>query len=61
MPKIRGFESPRAPRDRENVLQELRGKLRCAMEQADRGEFLDGETVFEEIRKLGTCKRTKKK
>lgn len=46
---------------RETALRELRGKLRRAIEQADRGEFLDGETVFGEIRKLGAHKRTKKK
>jgi antitoxin ParD1/3/4 len=46
---------------RETALRELRGKLRRAIEQADRGEFLDGETVFEEIRKLGASKRTNRK
>lgn len=43
---------------RETALRELRGKLRRAVEQADRGEFLDGEVVFEELRKLGARKRT---
>ena len=46
---------------RETALRELRAKLRRAIEQADRGEFLDGEMVFEEIRKLGTRKRTNRK
>lgn len=46
---------------RETALRELRAKLRRAIEQADRGEFLDGEAVFEEIRKLGARKRTNRK
>jgi antitoxin ParD1/3/4 len=46
---------------RETALRELRTKLRRAIEQADRGEFLDGEMVFEEIRKLGASKRTNRK
>ena len=46
---------------RETALRELRGRLSRAIEQADRGEFVDGEAVFEEIRKLSTRKRTKNK
>ena len=46
---------------RETALRELRAKLGRAIEQADRGEFLDGEVVFEEIRKLGARKRMNRK
>ena len=42
---------------RETALKELRAKIRRAVEQADRGEILDGDAVFEEIRKLGTRAR----
>ena len=42
---------------RETALKELRAKIRRAVEQADRGELLDGDAVFEEIRKLGTRAR----
>ena len=35
---------------REAALEELRAKLRRGMEQADRGELMDGDAVFEEIR-----------
>src|SRR5580700_11180465 len=37
---------------RETALEELRGKIRRGIEQADRGELLDGDAVFEEIRQL---------
>jgi antitoxin ParD1/3/4 len=42
---------------REAALEELRAQLR-GVEQADRGEFLDGDAVFEEIRQLSARRRT---
>ena len=39
-------------RARETALEELRAKLRRGIEQADRGELIDGDAVFEEIRQL---------
>ena len=45
---------------RETALKELRSKIRRAVEQADRGEFLDGDSVFEEIRQLSARRRAKK-
>jgi antitoxin ParD1/3/4 len=42
---------------REVALEELRAKLRRGVEQADRGELLDGEAVFEEIRQLSARRR----
>jgi antitoxin ParD1/3/4 len=46
-------------RARETVLEELRAKIQRGSEQADRGELLDGETVFREIRDLSARRRTK--
>ena len=37
---------------RETALNELRAKIRRGVEQADRGELLDGDSVFEEIGQL---------
>src|ERR1700685_4591448 len=45
---------------REMALKELRAKIRRAVEQADRGDLLDGDSVFEEIRHLSASRRTKK-
>lgn len=42
---------------RKTALKELRAKIRRAMEQADRGEFLDGDSVFAEICKLSARRR----
>ncbi len=42
---------------RATALKELRAKIRRGVEQADRGELLDGETVFEEIRQLSARRR----
>lgn len=42
---------------RETALDELRTRLRRGIEQADRGEFLDGDAVFEEIRQLSARRR----
>ncbi len=36
---------------RELKLQRLRGQIAVGMEQANRGELVDGEEVFEEIRR----------
>jgi antitoxin ParD1/3/4 len=43
---------------RATALKELRAKIRRGVEQADRGELLDGEKVFEEIRQLSALRRT---
>ena len=45
-------------RARETALEELRAKIRRGIEQADRGELLDGDAVFEEIRQLSARRRT---
>lgn len=42
---------------REAALEELRGKLRRGIEQAERGELMDGDAVFEEIRQLSVRRR----
>ena len=42
---------------REAAIGELRAKVRRGVEQADRGELLDGDAVFEEIRQLSTRRR----
>jgi antitoxin ParD1/3/4 len=44
-------------RARDIALEELRAKIRRGAEQADRGELLDGEAVFEEIRQLSARRR----
>jgi antitoxin ParD1/3/4 len=41
--------------------EELRAKIRRGVEQADRGELLDGETVFREIRQVSARRRSKSK
>ena len=41
----------------ETALNELRAKIRRGVEQADRGELLDGDTVFEEIKQLSARRR----
>jgi antitoxin ParD1/3/4 len=43
---------------RETVIQELRTKIRRGIEQADRGELLDGDAVFDEIRQLSARRRS---
>ena len=42
---------------REAALEELRTQLRRGVEQADPGELLDGDTAFEEMRKLSSRRR----
>jgi antitoxin ParD1/3/4 len=37
---------------RATALKELRAKIQRGVEQADRGELLDGDAVYEEIRQL---------
>jgi antitoxin ParD1/3/4 len=44
-------------REREAGIEDLRTKLRRGMEQADGGELLDGDVVFEEIRQLSAKRR----
>jgi antitoxin ParD1/3/4 len=46
---------------REAALEELRAKIRRGREQADRGELLDGDAVFEEIQQLSTRRRLEAK
>lgn len=48
-------------RARAAALEELRAKIRRGAEQADRGELLDGEAVFEEIRQLSARRRVEHK
>ena len=48
-------------RTRETALEELRAKIRRGIEQADRGELLDGDAVFEEIRELSARRRADSK
>jgi antitoxin ParD1/3/4 len=46
--------------ERELAVRALRAKIGRGMQQADRGEFLDGEAVFEEIRQLSRRRRKSK-
>jgi antitoxin ParD1/3/4 len=46
---------------RETSLEELRAKIRRGIEQADRGELLDGDAVFAEIRQLSARRRADSK
>jgi antitoxin ParD1/3/4 len=48
-------------RARDAALDELRAKIRRGADQADRGELLDGEAVFEEIRQLSARRRAESK
>jgi antitoxin ParD1/3/4 len=43
---------------RESAMEELRTKVRRGIEQADRGELLDGDAVLEEIRQLSARRRS---
>jgi antitoxin ParD1/3/4 len=38
-------------------IEELRKEIAIGVEQADRGELIDGEKVFDEIRKMSEAKR----
>jgi antitoxin ParD1/3/4 len=42
---------------REAAVEELRAQLRRRVEQADRGELLDGDGMFEEVRQLNARRR----
>jgi antitoxin ParD1/3/4 len=44
---------------RETALEELRGKIRRGIQQADRGELLEADAVFKEIRQLSARHRSK--
>jgi antitoxin ParD1/3/4 len=44
-------------RAREAAIEELRARIRRGSEQADRGELLDGDAVFEEILQLSARRR----
>lgn len=46
---------------RETAIEELRAKIRHGGEQADRGELLDGDAVFDEIRQLSARRRAEAK
>jgi antitoxin ParD1/3/4 len=48
-------------RARDAALEELRAKIRRGADQADRGELLDGEAVFDEIRQLSARRRAESK
>ena len=41
-------------------IEELRKEIQKGIEQADRGEFVDGEEVFETIRAKSRARRSKK-
>jgi len=43
--------------EREAATRELRAKIQRGVRQADRGEILDGELVFEEIRRRSAQRR----
>ncbi len=42
---------------RATALSEIRAKIRRGIEQADQGELLDGDTVFEEIGQMSARRR----
>ena len=44
--------------ERDTALSELRAKIRRGAEQADRGELLDADAVFEEVRQLSARRHT---
>jgi antitoxin ParD1/3/4 len=45
---------------RQTALDEVRRLVATGIEQADRGEFVDGEDVFEELKKLSAQRREAK-
>ncbi len=51
----------RQERNREEALQELKAKLERGAAQADRGELIDGDVVFDELRELIVERRRAKK
>jgi len=46
---------------RQAALEELRRHVAVGIEQADRGEFLDGDEVFEELKRLSAQRRREAK
>ncbi len=46
---------------RQSALEELRRHVAVGIEQADRGEFLDGDDVFEELKRLSAQRRREAK
>jgi predicted transcriptional regulator len=52
------YKGLRLLEEREIALEELRAKIRRGMQQADRGELLDGHVAFEEIRQLSARRRS---
>ena len=48
-------------REREEILDEIRAKIARGTAQADRGEVVDGELVFEKIRQLSAARRAQQK
>ncbi|MDB5321200.1 MAG: type toxin-antitoxin system ParD family antitoxin [Phycisphaerales bacterium] len=46
---------------RQTALEELRRHVAVGIEQADRGEFLDGDDVFEELKRLSAQRRREAK
>lgn len=53
--------TPELDKARETAVEELRARIRRGGEQADRGELLDGEAVFKEIRQLSARRRAETK
>jgi antitoxin ParD1/3/4 len=46
---------------RDAALKELRAKLRRGIEQADKGELIDGDAVHEKVRRLSARRRAEKR
>jgi len=46
---------------RQAALEELRRHVAVGIEQADRGEFLDGDDVFEELKRISDQRRREAK
>ena len=46
---------------RQTALAELRRHVAVGIEQADRGEFLDGDDVFEELKRISDQRRREAK
>jgi antitoxin ParD1/3/4 len=42
----------RQERERDEAFQQLKGKLEAGAAQAERGELLDGDEVFDELREM---------
>ncbi len=47
-------------RAQEATLSDLRAKIQRGSDQADRGELLDGDAVFEQIRQLRAYRRARR-